>query len=255
MSRLLPHQADALQPDDISTEIDDSYLAYALRAEIDEDNWYWDIITYLKGGSFSHVSAAERRKTQTKACKYVLKSGELYHINLLGELKPCIGQKEIPSVMKEFHDSAFGRYWGVDVTLLGLRQAFYWPAMMRDVMNHVRACDYCQRFWRDCRTNELRPTWVVESFDLLYVDWITKLPTTAIGKTAIIVCTNALTRWTDGKAYPSATLLANAQFLSEHFVFRFGTPMTVATNNGSHSEGHFRDVLEKSHVKHVFGSS
>ena len=44
MSRLLPHQGDALQLDDISTEIDDSYPTYALRAEVDEYNWYRDIV-------------------------------------------------------------------------------------------------------------------------------------------------------------------------------------------------------------------
>ena len=69
MSRLLPRQGDAPQLDDTSIEIDDSYPAYALRAEVDEDNWYRDIVVYLKGGSLSHLSAAERRKTRTKACK------------------------------------------------------------------------------------------------------------------------------------------------------------------------------------------
>ena len=144
MSRSLPRQGDVLHPDDISTKIDDPYPAYALRAEVDEDNWCRDIIIYLKGGSLSHLSIAERHKTRTKACKYVLKSGELYHINPFGELKPCISQKEVPSVMKEFHNSAFGGHWGPDVTLLGLQRAFYWPTMMRDVMDHVRACDHCQ---------------------------------------------------------------------------------------------------------------
>ena len=95
---------------------------------------------------------------------------------------------------------------------------------------------------------------MVEPFDLLYVNWITKLPTTTTGKTAIIVCIDALTKWTNAKAYPSATSLASAQFLSEHFVFRFSMLMTVATDNGSHFAGHFRDFLEKLHVKHVFGS-
>ena len=100
MSRFLPRQADALQLDDISMEIDASYPTYALRAEVDEDNWYQDIIIYLKGGYLSHLSIAVRCKTLTTTYKYVLKSGELYHINPFGELKPCISQKEVLSVMK-----------------------------------------------------------------------------------------------------------------------------------------------------------
>ena len=38
----------------------------------------------------------------------VIETGELYHINPFGELKPCVGRKEVLSVMEEFHDSAFG---------------------------------------------------------------------------------------------------------------------------------------------------
>ena len=56
MSLLLPYQVDVLQPDNISTEIDDSYPAYALRLEIDEHNWYWGITIHLKGGSLSNLS-------------------------------------------------------------------------------------------------------------------------------------------------------------------------------------------------------
>ena len=66
MIHSLPPRADAPQPDDVSTEINNSYPAYALRAEVDEDNWYQDIIIYLKGGSLSHPSTVERRKTRTK---------------------------------------------------------------------------------------------------------------------------------------------------------------------------------------------
>ena len=38
MSRLLCHQGDAPQLDDVPTEIDNSYSEYALRAEVDKDN-------------------------------------------------------------------------------------------------------------------------------------------------------------------------------------------------------------------------
>ena len=83
MSYLLPRQGDASQLDDVPIEIDGSYPTYTLRAEVDKNNWYRDIIIYLKGEFLSDLSATEKHKTKTKACKYVLKSGELYHINPL----------------------------------------------------------------------------------------------------------------------------------------------------------------------------
>ena len=65
MSRLLPRQGVALHMDDVPMEIGDSYPAYALRAKVDEDNQYQDIIIYLNGGSLGRLSAFERRKTLT----------------------------------------------------------------------------------------------------------------------------------------------------------------------------------------------
>ena len=62
MSRLLTREGGSSPPEDILKGIDDSYPSYALRAEVDEDDWYRDIIIYLKGESLSHLSTAGRRR-------------------------------------------------------------------------------------------------------------------------------------------------------------------------------------------------
>ncbi len=167
--------------------VDDACPEYAFRAEIVEDPWYCDIIWYLHGSSLSDLFENTRRKIRTQSKHFLLKEGDLYRVDRYGDLKLCIGQKEVPSVLSEFHDSAFGGHWGLDITLINLKRNFFWPTMRQDVREHVRACDSCQRFRRGQSTNELNPTWVVDPFAILYVDWITKLPETSSGNKNIIV--------------------------------------------------------------------
>ena len=80
---------------------------------------------------------------------------------------------------------------------------------------------------------------MVHPFAILNVDWITKLPKSSSGNKCIIVCVDALTKWTEAKAYPSTTMLARANFLSQQIVFRFSAPEAVASDKGTDFAGHF----------------
>ena len=232
--------------------IDDTCPEYALRAVVNEDPWYRDVVTYLLGESLRHLPESQRRRVRTMARKFVLKGEDLFHLDLLGELKSCVSESEVPTVLSQYHEQA--GHWGFDVTLANLKQSFYWPTMREDVKKHVRNCRNCQLYRKDYRTNELRPTWVVDPFDVLYVDWITKLPKTTTGNECIIVCTDALTKWTEAKAYPTADSHNGATFLTEQIVCRYGTPIIVSTDNGSHFRKHFSELLAQLNTRHVFGS-
>ena len=105
--------------------------------------------------------------------------------------------------------------------------------MRKDVTEHLRKCEACQQWSRWPKSNELRPTWVVEPFDLLYLDWIIDLPMTSSRKSCIITCTDALTKWTETQATIRATALESTKFLVEQVIFRFGVPVAVATDNGT----------------------
>ena len=66
---------------------------------------------------------------------------------------------------------------------------------------------------------------MVEPFDLLYLDWIIDLPVTSSGKSCIITCTDALTKWTEARATNRATVLESTKFLAEQVIYRFGVPV------------------------------
>ena len=100
------------------------------------------------------------------------------------------------------------------------------------------------------KSNELRPTWVVEPFDLLYLGWIIDLPMTSSRKSCIITCTDALTKWTETRATVRATALESTKFLAEQVIFRFGVPVATATDNGTHFMGEFDTFLKTMNITH-----
>ena len=94
----------------------------------------------------------------------------------------------------------------------------------------------------------------MEPFDLLYLDWIIDLPMTSSGKSCIITCTDALTKWTETRATARATALESTKFLTEQVIFRFGVPVAVATDNGTHFMGEFDTFLATMKIMHHWGT-
>ena len=86
------------------------------------------------------------------------------------------------------------------------------------------------------------------------IDWMVELPETPKGNTCIITCTDALTKWTETRATPRATALESARFFVEQIVMKFGAPLAVATDNGTHFMAEFDELLRKLHVAHHWGS-
>ena len=167
---------------------------------MEEDPHYKSIVDYLRTGEVHLPGANGRRRLRTMAKKYMLWNDELYYRDTDGELKLCLARSEVPAVLTEFHESSFGGHWGRDVTISNLCRHFYWPTMRKDVTKHLRRCEACQQWSKWPKSNELRPTWVVEPFDLLYLDWIIDLPMTLSRKSCIITCTDVLTKWTETRA-------------------------------------------------------
>ena len=215
---------------------------------------YRSIVNYLRTGEVHLPGANERRRLWTMAKKYTLQNDELYYRDTNGELKLCLAQSEVPAILTEFHESSFGGHWGRDVTISNLRRRFYWPTMSKDVTEHLRRCEACQQWSKWPKSNELRPTWVAEPFDFLYLDWIIGLPLTSSRKLCIITCPDALTKWTKTRATVRATALESIKFLAEQIIFRFRVPVAVATDNGAHFMGEFDTFLTTMKITHHWGT-
>ena len=103
----------------------DDEIECAFRAEVEEDPHYRNIIEYLQSGDVHFLKANGRRRLRVMERKYTLQNDELYYRDTDGELKLCLAQSKVPTVLTEFHDFAFRGYWGPYVTISNLRRDFY----------------------------------------------------------------------------------------------------------------------------------
>lgn len=234
--------------------IDDEPRHFALMVRVQGDPWYSDVLEYLTSGSAPGETSKERYRVRNKAKRYTVKEGELMRLDCDGELKTCIRQDEVANTLQHFHDSEFGGHWGRDVTIETLRRTMYWPTMYRDVAEHVKKCQTCQSWRRSDAKGVYSPHDAVQPFELLFMDWVTNLPTTSRGNRCLVTCTDALTKWTDARAAPHASAAETARFFTDCVIARYGVPIAVATDNGSHFAGAFDEYLARIGVRHIHGT-
>ena len=115
-----------------------------------------------------------------------------------------------------------------------IRQRFYWPGMFRDVENHCRCCEECQRSsTRKPVKAPLVPLPIMEEpFKRIAMDIVGPLPRSSSGKRYILVICDYATR------YPGAIVLRtmDAPAVAEEllkFFARMGVPQEILTDQGT----------------------
>jgi transposase InsO family protein len=66
--------------------------------------------------------------------------------------------------------------------------------------------------------------------------------------------TEGLTKWIEAKPVKEATAGVAAKFLMNEIIQRYGVPLTVITDNGSHFRGEFHDLCQKMGILHRYGT-
>ena len=95
------------------------------------------------------------------------------------------------------HDTPYAGHLGRDWTKRLIMQTYWWPMLDRDVSHFVATCDFCQR---NKSINEkpaglLQPLPIPEfCWQSVSMDFITELPKTKAGHTAILVFVDRLSK-------------------------------------------------------------
>ena len=66
--------------------------------------------------------------------------------------------------------------------------------------------------------------------------------------------TEGLTKWSEAKAVKEPTAKNAAKFLMDEIIHRFGVPLVLITNNGSHFKGEFHELCTKMGIVHQCGT-
>ncbi|GJP63335.1 hypothetical protein CLOP_g20405, partial [Closterium sp. NIES-67] len=93
-------------------------------------------------------------------------------------------------LLKEYHDVLYAEHFGSKRTLTGIAKHYYWPHMAADVQQFVTSCATCQRM----KSSKQKKAGLLQRlpvpkqpWQVVSLDFITRLPTTTSGHDAILV--------------------------------------------------------------------
>ena len=108
------------------------------------------------------------------------------------------------------HDTPYAGHSGRDRTAHLVQQTYWWPGLDSDVRQFVSTCDFCQKN----KSSNQKPAGLLQPLTIpefrwarVSVDFITQLPKTAAGHSAIVVFVDRL-----GKMAPCWNTLGAQEF-------------------------------------------
>lgn len=208
-----------------------------------EDRWYKAMTEYARSG---------------KSERYKITDGRLYHLGRFDETVGerrwvlCVPRERVKEVLTEQHDETHFGYWK---TYRMVQRLYYWPNMHNDVREHVRQCVTCKLI-KPTTENTTVPTG--EYVDpkavgrLLSIDLVGPLPASKRHKhMRIVVVVDVFSKYTFAKACTRATAQVITEFLEKGVFYKFDTPETVMTDNGSQFRSQaFSNFLLVRGIKH-----
>lgn len=158
------------------------------------------------------------------------------------------------------HDTPYAGHLGVARTVHLVKQTYWWPGLDSDVKQFVSICDFCQRnkISNQKPAGLLQPLAIPEfRWSSVSVDFITQLPETSAGHTAIVVFVDRLSKmvhlapcWNIFGAQEFAQIFVREIF-SKH-----GLPQEIISDRGTQfTSKFFRTVSKLLGVKQCLSSS
>jgi transposase InsO family protein len=123
---------------------------------------------------------------------------------------------------------------GVTRMLRTIRRTYFWPNMAEDVLETVRQCDACarNRIALSRRTNPLGLFPAHAPLESVAMDILGPLPKTRHGNRFLLVIADRYTKLTRTVPMRVTTAVAVAQAFCDQWVFVYGPPVTLLTDNG-----------------------
>ena len=194
---------------------------------------------------------AKARKLVFEAENYMVLDNVLYHcasVRARGVPKPMQLQRQlaVPTQLREdvllcYHDGPGGSHFGFDKTYSSIKAKYYWPNMYRDVENHIKSCDPCQKASRAYhkRKAPLIPFPVEAPFSRLHMDILGPLTPSSqphapsVKYKYILLVVDSFTGWCEGFPLVSQDAKTVAFLLYSEIFCRYSSPDCIISDQGS----------------------
>lgn len=150
-----------------------------------------------------------------------------------GDLLWCLGEAEIPIMLKEVHE---GEHQEKKKLFLQIHERYYCPTMEDDAAAFVQSCHKCQIHGNLVHTHStplhsISSPWPFYSWEL---DIIGKInPPSSKQHEYIITATEYFTKWMEVIPLRGTTWATIAAFIKEYIICHFGVPKHIITDNGT----------------------
>ena len=211
----------------------------AFLVEVDEDPDFKVIKNYLLTRTYPEgLSREEKGVFQHRVAPYCIIRDVLFRIGADEKLRRCLEPKHRKTVIRSLHDGPAGGHFASTTTVERVRTAgYWWPHLNRDVRTFIRNCDPCQRTGNPAFRNHwpLTPIIPLAPFEKWGVDFIGPIqPLGSQKRRYIILATDYATKWVEARATRKDDADTSAQFLFDRIMMRFGVPLELVSDRGTH---------------------
>ncbi|GJP57726.1 hypothetical protein CLOP_g17136 [Closterium sp. NIES-67] len=137
-------------------------------------------------------------------------------------------------LLEEYYDVLYAGHFGSNKALTGIATHYYWPQMADDVPKFVTSCDTCHRMKssKQKKAGLLQPLPILEQpWQVVSLDFITRLPTITTGHDAILVVIEKLSKM--GHFIPTHTVARSeetTQLFVRYIISQHGIPTTFISD-------------------------
>ena len=109
----------------------------------EQDEWMIPIVRYLKEGWLPE-DKTKARKIQIRVTRFIIIDNVLYKRGYSLPYLRYTSLEEADYILREIHEGIYGNHVR-ERSLIGktLKAGYYWPTLLKDTYNIVRACDKC----------------------------------------------------------------------------------------------------------------
>ena len=175
--------------------------------------------------------------------------------NLDGSLQVIVPASLRKRLLDIAHDAPTAGHPGRAKLYQTMRRVFYWPSMTVDIHHKVEGCTLCAKN----RIKEQRNVYPMRLFpatkplEYVAMDILGPLPRTKHGMRFILVITDRFTKLTKTEPLRTITSLAVARAFCKAWVFNYGPPKVLLTDNGTQfTATFFRNVCRILRIHKVF---
>ena len=192
------------------------------------------IISFLQEGHLPQ-DANEAKKIKKRAIRFTVLNDTLYKRGFSMPYLKCVDEDEAKYILKKIHEEVCGDHAGPkSLVSMVIRTSYFRPTMQADAVEIVKRCDKCQRF-RNVQRLPAEKLMTITSpcpFSQWGIDIVGPLP---LGKGQVkflSVAIDYFTKWVEAEALATITETKIRSFKWKNIICRFGTLMTIISDNG-----------------------